>query len=140
MIYSTLVVFCFFRCVAFLVLKTTLLDCSAFGNINKIPCLILRTFRTVLPFDVQTLVLNQNRFSLNATSQFLKLMYEHCGKVFRLILSLSQEMCESGRCRVDGGRPLQELMLTAILNNRSLQSLCSCITLAESTYHPSLSI
>lgn len=31
-------------------------------------------------------------------------------------------MCESGKCRVDGGRPLQELLLTAILHNRSLRS------------------
>lgn len=52
-------------------------------------------------------------------------MYEHCGKVFSI--SLSQEMCESGKCRVDGGRPLQDLLLTAILHDRSLQSLCSCI-------------
>uniref|UniRef100_A0A671Q7U8 Glycerol-3-phosphate acyltransferase 2, mitochondrial n=1 Tax=Sinocyclocheilus anshuiensis TaxID=1608454 RepID=A0A671Q7U8_9TELE len=29
-----------------------------------------------------------------------------------------KEMCESGKCRVDGGRPLQELLLTAILQDR----------------------
>ncbi|KAG1930932.1 glycerol-3-phosphate acyltransferase 2, mitochondrial [Pimephales promelas] len=45
---------------------------------------------------------------------------DHRGSVrihFAQAFSL-KEMCESGRCRVDGGRPLQELMLTAILNNR----------------------
>ncbi|XP_067083972.1 glycerol-3-phosphate acyltransferase 2, mitochondrial [Osmerus mordax] len=29
-----------------------------------------------------------------------------------------QEMCESGRCRLDGGRPLHNLLLPAILENR----------------------
>ncbi|XP_036382085.1 glycerol-3-phosphate acyltransferase 2, mitochondrial [Megalops cyprinoides] len=29
-----------------------------------------------------------------------------------------KEMCETGRCRVDGGRPLQELLLPVILNKR----------------------
>ncbi|XP_077078828.1 glycerol-3-phosphate acyltransferase 2, mitochondrial isoform X1 [Siphateles boraxobius] len=45
---------------------------------------------------------------------------DHRGSVrihFAQAFSL-KEMCESGRCRVDGGRPLQELLLTAILNNR----------------------
>ncbi|XP_061115456.1 glycerol-3-phosphate acyltransferase 2, mitochondrial, partial [Conger conger] len=30
-----------------------------------------------------------------------------------------KEMCDTGRCRVDGARPLQELLLPAILKNRS---------------------
>uniref|UniRef100_A0A8C1GG68 Glycerol-3-phosphate acyltransferase 2, mitochondrial n=1 Tax=Cyprinus carpio TaxID=7962 RepID=A0A8C1GG68_CYPCA len=29
-----------------------------------------------------------------------------------------KEMCQSGKCRVDGGRPLQDLLLTAILQDR----------------------
>ncbi|KAI2661460.1 Glycerol-3-phosphate acyltransferase 1, mitochondrial [Labeo rohita] len=54
---------------------------------------------------------------------------DHRGSVrihFAQAFSL-KEMCESGKCRVDGGRPLQDLLLTAILHDRSLQSLCSCI-------------
>ncbi|XP_067249920.1 glycerol-3-phosphate acyltransferase 2, mitochondrial [Chanodichthys erythropterus] len=45
---------------------------------------------------------------------------DHRGSVrihFAQAFSL-KEMCESGKCRVDGGRPLQELLLTAILHNR----------------------
>ncbi|XP_030621928.1 glycerol-3-phosphate acyltransferase 2, mitochondrial [Chanos chanos] len=30
-----------------------------------------------------------------------------------------KEMCESGKCRVDRGRPLQELLLPAVLHNRT---------------------
>ncbi|KAK1787095.1 hypothetical protein P4O66_017470, partial [Electrophorus voltai] len=45
-----------------------------------------------------------------------------------------KEMCESGKCRVDRGRPLQELLLPAVLLNRfsssSTQQTCS---------HPSFS-
>uniref|UniRef100_A0A671PSR8 Glycerol-3-phosphate acyltransferase 2, mitochondrial-like n=1 Tax=Sinocyclocheilus anshuiensis TaxID=1608454 RepID=A0A671PSR8_9TELE len=45
---------------------------------------------------------------------------DHRGSVrihFAQAFSL-KEMCESGKCRVDGGRPLQDLLLTAILHDR----------------------
>ncbi|XP_026099971.1 glycerol-3-phosphate acyltransferase 2, mitochondrial [Carassius auratus] len=45
---------------------------------------------------------------------------DHRGSVrihFAQAFSL-KEMCESGKCRVDGGRPLQDLLLTAILQDR----------------------
>lgn len=41
-------------------------------------------------------------------------------KFYSHYLVLSQEMCDSGKCRVDGGRPLQDLLLTAILHDRLL--------------------
>uniref|UniRef100_A0A8C2JA56 Glycerol-3-phosphate acyltransferase 2, mitochondrial n=1 Tax=Cyprinus carpio TaxID=7962 RepID=A0A8C2JA56_CYPCA len=45
---------------------------------------------------------------------------DHRGSVrihFAQAFSL-KEMCESGKCRVDGGRPLQDLLLTAVLHDR----------------------
>ncbi|XP_068079078.1 glycerol-3-phosphate acyltransferase 2, mitochondrial isoform X2 [Danio rerio] len=45
---------------------------------------------------------------------------DHRGSVrihFAQAFSL-KEMCESGKCRVDGGRPLQDLLMTAIVHNR----------------------
>ncbi|KAA0713804.1 Glycerol-3-phosphate acyltransferase 1, mitochondrial [Triplophysa tibetana] len=45
---------------------------------------------------------------------------DHRGSVrihFAQAFSL-KEMCESGKCRVDGGRPLQELLLSAVLHER----------------------
>ncbi|KAK2898847.1 hypothetical protein Q8A67_010265 [Cirrhinus molitorella] len=45
---------------------------------------------------------------------------DHRGSVrihFAQAFSL-KEMCESGKCRVDGGRPLQDLLLTTILHDR----------------------
>lgn len=45
---------------------------------------------------------------------------DHRGSVrihFAQAFSL-KEMCESGKCRVDGGRPLQELLLPVVLNAR----------------------
>ncbi|XP_051508823.1 glycerol-3-phosphate acyltransferase 2, mitochondrial-like [Myxocyprinus asiaticus] len=45
---------------------------------------------------------------------------DHRGSVrihFSQAFSL-KEMCESGKCRVDGGRPLQDLLLSAILHGR----------------------
>ncbi|KTG02898.1 hypothetical protein cypCar_00026448 [Cyprinus carpio] len=47
---------------------------------------------------------------------------DHRGSVrihFAQAFSL-KEMCESGKCRVDGGRPLQDLLLTAILHDSLL--------------------
>ncbi|TRY55488.1 hypothetical protein DNTS_027875 [Danionella cerebrum] len=45
---------------------------------------------------------------------------DHRGSVrihFAQAFSL-KEMCESGKCRVDGGRPLQELLMNAIIHDR----------------------
>lgn len=80
-------------------------------------------------------VLNGNQRRITTLMQHLNLCSQSRDSVekflqspsFFLFLSVSQEMCESGKCRVDGGRPLQDLLMTAIVHNRSLQYLCSCI-------------